>query len=534
MLLHSDGVQALGKMPVDVDALGVDLYSISGHKIYAPKGVGALYVRKGTRLDADAVRRPPRARPPPGHGERARRRGLRRRRGTGRRATCGGAERLAALRDRLEAGILDRIPDTGVNGARARRVAQHQQHLLRRHRRRGAGDRARPARLRRLERRGLLERRRGALARAHRHRPRRATARAPACASRSAARTRPSRWTRWSRPSPPSVAHLRRISPAYAMPEPAHRRRHERRRGQLHRRRAAGARGPPRRRADHAALEPAPPARTGRRGRHRAAAARSTTSTTRAASPSRSAFPTTWSTSSAQFEEQVVEPFVDEYLAGRTPIPCTLCNNFIKFDQFLEMADAVGAEHIATGHYARIALRRGDRPLAASPRASTTPRTRPTSCSASPRSSWRARCSRWADTDQAAGARAGARDGPGRGREERQPGDLLRSQRRLRRLHRAPTCGRQGVAAPRRARRDRRQPTAARSGEHEGVHHFTVGQRKGLGIAAGEPLYVIATDPPPQRVVVGPQRRTAARPLVAARRQLDLHRAARRSPCAPR
>ena len=55
-----------------------------------------------------------------------------------------------------------------------------------------------------------------------------------------------------------------------------------------------------------------------------------------------------------QFEEQVVKPFVDEYLAGRTPIPCTLCNNFIKFDQFLEMADAVGADHIATGHYARI------------------------------------------------------------------------------------------------------------------------------------------------------------------------------------
>jgi tRNA-uridine 2-sulfurtransferase len=55
-----------------------------------------------------------------------------------------------------------------------------------------------------------------------------------------------------------------------------------------------------------------------------------------------------------QFEEQVVQPFVDEYLAGRTPIPCTLCNNYIKFDRFLEMADSVGAHHIATGHYARV------------------------------------------------------------------------------------------------------------------------------------------------------------------------------------
>src|SRR5512134_1928548 len=54
-----------------------------------------------------------------------------------------------------------------------------------------------------------------------------------------------------------------------------------------------------------------------------------------------------------RFEEQVVRPFIDDYLAGRTPIPCTLCNNHIKFDQFLEMADGVGASHVATGHYAR-------------------------------------------------------------------------------------------------------------------------------------------------------------------------------------
>ena len=54
-----------------------------------------------------------------------------------------------------------------------------------------------------------------------------------------------------------------------------------------------------------------------------------------------------------QFEEHVVKPFVDEYLAGRTPIPCTLCNNFVKFDRFLDMAAGVGAERIATGHYAR-------------------------------------------------------------------------------------------------------------------------------------------------------------------------------------
>jgi tRNA-specific 2-thiouridylase len=54
-----------------------------------------------------------------------------------------------------------------------------------------------------------------------------------------------------------------------------------------------------------------------------------------------------------RFEEDVVRPFVREYLAGRTPIPCTLCNNHLKFDQLLLTAQQIGAERIATGHYAR-------------------------------------------------------------------------------------------------------------------------------------------------------------------------------------
>ena len=116
--LHVDGVQALGKIPVDVTALGVDLYSISGHKLYAPKGIGALYVRKGTRLAPLAFG---------GHQERERRPGTENVPGAvafgaaaelaGRNLTAE-SERLAGLRDRFENAVLGRISGAGVNGAR--------------------------------------------------------------------------------------------------------------------------------------------------------------------------------------------------------------------------------------------------------------------------------------------------------------------------------------------------------------------------------------------------------------------------------
>jgi cysteine desulfurase len=120
--LHVDGVQTLGKIPVDVNALGVDLYSMSGHKLYAPKGVGALYVRKGTQLAPITFG---------GHHERDRRPGTENVPGIaafGAAAELAGrhlqadAERLGALRDRLESAILDRIPGTGVNGSRWNRT----------------------------------------------------------------------------------------------------------------------------------------------------------------------------------------------------------------------------------------------------------------------------------------------------------------------------------------------------------------------------------------------------------------------------
>jgi cysteine desulfurase len=115
-LLHSDGVQAAGKIPVDVGALGVDLYSISGHKFYAPKGIGALYVRNGTKLRSIQFG---------GKHERERRPGtenvpsavaMGKAAAISRDALRIETVRLEALRDRLETGMLARVPDAGVNG----------------------------------------------------------------------------------------------------------------------------------------------------------------------------------------------------------------------------------------------------------------------------------------------------------------------------------------------------------------------------------------------------------------------------------
>jgi cysteine desulfurase len=120
--LHVDGVQALGKIPVDVEVLGADLYTMSAHKLYAPKGVGALYVRKGTRLSPVTFG---------GHHERDRRPGTENVPGIvafgaaadlAVRTLAADAERIGALRDRLETAILDRIPSTGINGARWNRT----------------------------------------------------------------------------------------------------------------------------------------------------------------------------------------------------------------------------------------------------------------------------------------------------------------------------------------------------------------------------------------------------------------------------
>jgi len=121
--LHTDAVQAAGRVPLDVNQLGCDLLSISAHKLYAPKGTGALYVRRGVRLAPQNVG---------GHQERERRGGTENVAGI---VAFGAAARLAReeldsrkahdrrLRDRFEEEVAQRINDVVMNGDRERRVS---------------------------------------------------------------------------------------------------------------------------------------------------------------------------------------------------------------------------------------------------------------------------------------------------------------------------------------------------------------------------------------------------------------------------
>ena len=198
-----------------------------------------------------------------------------------------------------------------------------------------------------------------------------------------------------------------------------------------------------------------------------------------------------------QFQRTVVANFVDEYVSGRTPIPCSHCNSDLKFSTLLDRSRAYGAEMVATGHYARIGidpetgrqvLRRGrdtskdqsyflfsltqdqlaraSFPVGDLSKAAVRETARALGLAVADKPDSQEICF-VPDGDYAAFIERHAGDLDTAGAIVNQTGDVL--------------------------------------GRHGGIHRFTVGQRKGLGIAAAEPLYVLQLRPDAKTVVVGPR-----------------------------
>ena len=215
-----------------------------------------------------------------------------------------------------------------------------------------------------------------------------------------------------------------------------------------------------------------------------------------------------------RFERYVVRPFVEEYLSGRTPIPCSLCNNHLKFDQLITVARQIGADRVATGHYARVAYHEaGGRWLLKRP----------------------------ADLSKDQTYFLFGLTQEQLSRTLFPLGDMTKPEvRELARKHGLALAEKpdsqeicfvpggdykrfidaylseQGESLP-----DTAGELVTTSGEvlggHTGIHNFTVGQRKGLGVATGSPLYVIQISGANRQVVVGGDQHLYSRTLRARR-----------------
>ena len=202
----------------------------------------------------------------------------------------------------------------------------------------------------------------------------------------------------------------------------------------------------------------------------------------------------------SQFEDRVVRPFVKEYLSGRTPIACTNCNTDVKFEPLLRMARQIGADRLATGHYARI--RRDE-------------------------STGRFQLLRALDPTKDQSYFLWGLSQEQLSRSEFPLGELSKDEvREIARRAALPVAEKPDsmelcfvpngnyVQFIHAYASENKIPLSAGDGDivtesgevlgrHNGIHNFTIGQRKGLGFAAGKPLYVLAIEPETNRVIVG-------------------------------
>ncbi len=203
-----------------------------------------------------------------------------------------------------------------------------------------------------------------------------------------------------------------------------------------------------------------------------------------------------------RFERDVVRPFVEQYLSGRTPIPCSLCNNHLKFDQLLIVAQQIGADALATGHYARVEF---DQTLG-----------RWVLKRPADRSKDQTYFLFGLTQDQLSRTLfpLGGMMKPEVRELARQHGLALAQKPDSQEICFVPGgdykkfldayLAEQGEALPDTAG-ELVTTNGEVVGEHGGIHNFTVGQRKGLGLATGSPLYVIQIKGDARQVVVGQQ-----------------------------
>jgi tRNA-uridine 2-sulfurtransferase len=225
-----------------------------------------------------------------------------------------------------------------------------------------------------------------------------------------------------------------------------------------------------------------------------------------------------------RFEQDVVRPFVQEYLSGRTPIPCSLCNNHLKFDQLLTVAQQIGADAVATGHYARVEYdeERG-RWLLKRP---------------ADRSKDQTYFLLGLTQEQLSRTLfpLGGMTKPEVRELARKHGLALAEKPDSQEICFVPGGNYKNFLDAYLAEQGESLPDTAGElvttdgrviGEHRGIHNFTVGQRKGLGVATGSALYVLQIKGDTREVVVGEAESLYSNTLLTRRTNLisvdDLH-----------